>query len=102
MTELSIKVNIAGRIYPLTINDHEEEGIRKAAKLLNERVKEHENNFAVRDKQDLLAMCALQFANESESALNLTRTQASSLVDQLNEIDQTLAGMLTKESSGRK
>lgn len=31
MGELSIKIKIANRVYPLTVNAEEEEGIRKAA-----------------------------------------------------------------------
>ena len=65
MGEISIKVTIAGRVYPLTVKNEEEEGVRKATKLINERVKEYEDNFAVRDKQDLLAMIALQLASQN-------------------------------------
>ena len=43
----------------------EEEIIRRAAKLINDRVKEYQENYAVRDKQDLLAMIALHFAISS-------------------------------------
>ena len=35
MSQLSIKVNIAGRTYPLTIERSEEEMIRKAADNIN-------------------------------------------------------------------
>jgi cell division protein ZapA len=59
---LSIKINIAGRTYPLTVLAREEENIRKAARLLNERMKSYEENFSVKDTQDLLAMCALEFS----------------------------------------
>ncbi|MBS3992255.1 MAG: cell division protein ZapA [Bacteroidetes bacterium] len=62
-----IKVTIADRVYPLTIsNPNEEEGLRKAAKKINELVAKFENNYAVGDKQDVLAMCALQFASLAE------------------------------------
>lgn len=64
MKDLSIKVNIAGRVYPLTVKQEEEENIRLAAKEINEMIKEYEQNYAVKDKQDLLAMCALQFASQ--------------------------------------
>ena len=64
MDNLSIKVNIGGRVYPLTIDPNEEESIRKAAESINNNVKELQNNYAVRDTQDLLAMTALQFATE--------------------------------------
>ncbi|MEO8086134.1 MAG: cell division protein ZapA, partial [Bacteroidota bacterium] len=32
---------------------------------INKRLKEFEDSYAVKDKQDLLAMCALQFATEA-------------------------------------
>jgi cell division protein ZapA len=59
-----IKVTIADRVYPLTIsNPEEEEGLRKAAKKINDLVSKFEHNYAVGDKQDVLAMCALQFSS---------------------------------------
>ena len=64
MKDLSIKVSIAGRIYPLTVQQSEEEGIRKAVKAIDEMVKDYEQNYAVKDKQDLLAMVALQYATK--------------------------------------
>ena len=60
MGEISIKINIADRVYPLKINSEDEENVRKAAKLVNDRLKEFQENYAVRDKQDLLSMCVLQ------------------------------------------
>jgi len=68
MGELSIKVSIANRVYPLTIKREEEESIRKAAKLLNESIENLESNYAVRDKQDLLAMAALEYASQALSS----------------------------------
>lgn len=61
---LKIKVTIAGRVYPINVNSvNEEEGMRKAAKKINDLVTKFEKNYAVSDKQDVLAMCALQFAS---------------------------------------
>ncbi|NEW78695.1 MAG: cell division protein ZapA [Gelidibacter sp.] len=69
---LKIKVTIAGRVYPINVkNENEEEGMRKAAKHINDLVTKFEKNYAVSDKQDVLAMCALQFASLIEiSAIN--------------------------------
>ncbi|MBC9798215.1 cell division protein ZapA [Sinomicrobium weinanense] len=64
--KLRIKLSIADRVYPLTIDPTQEEGLRKAAKKIEELVKQFEQNYAVRDKQDVLAMCALQFASQVE------------------------------------
>lgn len=64
--QLKIKLSIADRVYPLNINPSQEEGLRKATKKIEEAIKLFEQNYAVRDKQDVLAMCALQFATQAE------------------------------------
>lgn len=63
--KLKIKLSIADRVYPLTINPQQEEGLRKAAKEIEVMIKKFEQSYAVRDKQDVLAMCALQFASKT-------------------------------------
>ena len=76
MTKLKVNVVIAGRTYPLNVNSvEEEEGMRKAAKQINDLIAKFEENYAVADKQDVLAMCALQFASklEIESIIKLKR-----------------------------
>ena len=62
--KLKIKLSIADRVYPLTIDPAQEEGLRKATKEIEAMVKQFEQSYAVRDKQDVLAMCALQFASK--------------------------------------
>ena len=64
--KLKIKLSIANRVYPLTILPNQEEGLRKAAKKIEAMISQFEQNYSVRDKQDVLAMCALQFASQVE------------------------------------
>ena len=64
--KLKIKLSIANRVYPLTIEADQEEGLRKAAKNIDAMIKQFEQSYSVRDKQDVLAMCALQFASQVE------------------------------------
>ena len=64
--QLKIKLPIGNRVYPLTIDPSQEEGLRKAAKKIEAMVKQFEQSYSVRDKQDVLAMCALQFASQNE------------------------------------
>lgn len=64
--KLKIKLSIADRVYPLTIDPNQEEGLRKAAKNIEAMIKQFEQSYSVRDKQDVLAMCALQFASQIE------------------------------------
>ena len=73
---IRIKVALGGRTYPLTIPRHEEEQVRKAVAMIQATVTRFEERYAVGDKQDALAMCALQLANQVAS----TRRSASGKV----------------------
>lgn len=64
---ISIKVVIAGRTYPLTLSEGEEERISKAADDINKSIKILQENYAVKDMQDLLAMTALQIATKTSN-----------------------------------
>ena len=85
---LKIKVTIAGRVYPIRINnENEEEGMRKAANKINDLVAKFEKNYEVSDKQDVLAMCALQFASLIEiNAINNNEDieEATEKINKLN------------------
>jgi cell division protein ZapA (FtsZ GTPase activity inhibitor) len=76
---IRIKVAIGGRTYPLTIPRHEEEQVRKAVALLQTTVGRFEERYSVGDKQDALAMAALQMANQVAS---LQSAPAAALGDQ--------------------
>ena len=58
---LSIKVQIAERFYPLKIKRQDEEKIRKAARLINDKVLQYKQRYTDKDAQDFMAMSALQF-----------------------------------------
>ena len=62
--KIKIKVKIADRIYPLTIRPEQEEAIRLSVKKIDQMIKQLEQSYAVRDKQDVLAMCSLQYATK--------------------------------------
>jgi cell division protein ZapA len=62
MQQLKIKVTVANRVYPLTINRKDEEGVRKAVKTIEDRLKLYEAKYEARDTQDLLSMCLLEMA----------------------------------------
>ena len=94
MGELSIKVTIANRIYPLSIKREEEENVRKAAKLIDNKAKDYEENFSVKDKQDLLAMCALQFANQVVCQKSNSSSEDDKLNEKLIELDHFISDYL--------
>ncbi len=87
--KLKIKLSIADRVYPLTIYPDQEEGLRKAAKKIDAMIKQFEQSYAVRDKQDVLAMCALQFAAQVEQKAidkNDDMVNVESRLNALNEL----------------
>ena len=93
--KLSIKVNVADRYYPLKIERKDEEKIRKAARLINERVLQYKQRYLDKDVQDFLAMAALQFVTrviEMEDKLDVSPIQ-----QQLQDLNDELEAYL-KES----
>ena len=94
MAEISLKIVIAGRTYPLTVKQEDEQSVQYAAKMINEKVKEFEQNYSVRDKQDLLAMTAL---NLLAAQLN-TPKKSPELEKAINQLDLFVSDYLKKES----
>ena len=94
MGEISIKINIADRIYPLRVAVEEEEIIRLAAKLINDRIKEFQENYAVRNKQDLLSMCVLHYATGMIKAERKSGDDGQEIADRVSELDQLLEDFL--------
>ncbi|MBG6132676.1 cell division protein ZapA [Aquimarina sp. EL_43] len=88
--KLKIKLSIADRVYPLTINPDQEEGLRKAAKKIEAMIKQFEQSYAVRDKQDVLAMCALQFAAQVEQKTIDKDDDTVNVANRLNELNNLL------------
>lgn len=91
MAKLKVNVIIAGRTYPLSVNNtQEEQGMRKAAKNINNLISKFEQNYAVADKQDVLAMCALQFASKIEIASLKNNEDTTEALKKINELTNLL------------
>ena len=94
--KLKIKISIADRVYPLTVDMTQEEGLRSAAKKIDMMIKQFEENYAVRDKQDVLAMCALQFASQVEQKQIDNAIDGTDTIAKLTKINDLLAQHLEK------
>lgn len=94
--KLKIKISIADRVYPLTVDMSQEEGLRSASKKIDLMIKQFEENYAVRDKQDVLAMCALQFASQLEQKQIDSSTDNIEANERLKKINDLLASYLDK------
>ena len=88
--KLKIKISIADRVYPLTVDMSQEEGLRSASKKIDVMIKQFEENYAVRDKQDVLAMCALQFASQLEQKKVDNAIDGSESIERLTKINELL------------
>jgi cell division protein ZapA len=94
MSEKSIKVTIAGRIYPISVKPEEEEMVRAAAKNVDDSVKNLLENYAVKDKQDLLAMTALQLSTKL-AEVDTSAPKGSAIDDrEISEIEQLIDNLL--------
>mgnify|MGYP003623472036 CR=1 FL=1 len=59
--KLSIRINVAERLYPLRIAMQDEERLRRAARMINDKLSQYKQRYVERDVQDALAITALQF-----------------------------------------
>lgn len=89
--ELSIKVNIANRLYPLKVaNTEQEKLVRDAAKLINERLKGLNEHFSVKDYQDMLSMAALEFATQLLECQLQSKTVEQQTITKFTELSELL------------
>ena len=84
-----MRIIIAGREYPFKIdNEEDEERIRKAGRLINERLIQYKQRYSDRDVQDFLALEALRFAIKT---LELeTKASSTGQADKLKQLDEQL------------
>ena len=97
MSKLSLKVVVAGRTYPLTVSPGEEAKVAKAAEDINRAIKTLQDNYAVKDMQDLLAMTALQLATRSSqnpSTSSAEKADFSELESKLQALSDGLDKMV--------
>ncbi|MDD2491769.1 MAG: cell division protein ZapA [Bacteroidales bacterium] len=89
MSELqSIQISIADRYYPLKIALQDEEKIRSAVKIINEKVDLYRKRFTNRDIQDALSITLLQFVIRLIEAEQ--REESTHIVEEIQNISNLL------------
>jgi cell division protein ZapA len=86
MREVNIKVEIAGGIFPLKVDAADEQNIKEAVNLINNKIAEFERTYAVKDKKDVLTMVMLQLVSQLYK-------QASTAEKELSVLKQLFAGV---------
>ncbi len=97
MNELSITLRIADRPYKMKIDSKEEENLRKAAKLINDKMKAYATTYSYKDKQDLLAMVSLEYAAKFLDLESLHHIKNKKTIESLKNIDEKLKHSLNKD-----
>ncbi|HYH55988.1 MAG TPA: cell division protein ZapA [Anseongella sp.] len=98
MGEISIKINIGDRVYPLKVEMQEEEQIRKAAKNVNEHMRSLQQMYDVRDKQDLLSMSLLHYASAALKYDDKKIIEDNGLSEQLDVLHERLDTYLSDKN----
>lgn len=91
MEELSIKIKIADREYPMKVDAEDEERIRLAGKKINEKIKLYRDQFGIDDKQDLLAMVAFDSLYEKIQSEASSTSSGETAVDKINYLSRLIS-----------
>ena len=91
---IQITVLIGGRPYPLKIKSSDESVIRRVVRVINDTVNKYQLDYPNRDKQDCLALAALNFAGDLDK-LRQSAANDPELPEKLANLDQMLDEMLS-------
>jgi cell division protein ZapA len=94
MGELSIKIRISDREYPMRVDASEEEQIRAAGKLINEKLKNFREQFGIDDKQDLLSMAVIDTVMDTLKSSQRITEKDIILQHRIEHIDRILSEAL--------
>ncbi|MGN1214531.1 MAG: cell division protein ZapA [Bacteroidaceae bacterium] len=83
--KFTIQLNIANKLYPITVDRESEEVYRKAAKLIQQKLDRYTSSFYAEDKQDYNAMVMLDLAVSLVSEQNID-DRLQQLVNKLDMI----------------
>ena len=92
----SVEVQIGKRSYPIEVeNEGEEQKVKISAQMINDNINKLKGNYVVTDYVDLLAMTALELANNSENSEKPENSALNKLMDsELEEISNKLDQVL--------
>ncbi len=90
MSEVNIKVEIAGSIFPLKVNAVDEQNIQEAVNLINTKIVEFEKTYAIKDKKDVLTMVMLQLVSQLYKQANTAEKELSNLKQLFAGVEEML------------
>lgn len=94
MDTLSIKIKIGDREYPMKVNVEDEAKIRRAGKLINDKLKRYREEFGLDDRQDLLAMVAFDCMVETMELNEISSEDSENVKSTIKQINDQLTSIL--------
>jgi cell division protein ZapA len=94
MKELSIKIKIADREYPMKVIPEDEECIRKAGRIINEKIKHYAQQFGIDDKQDLLAMVAFDILADKSQKEEIEEINDDTVTERISGLNNMVSRAL--------
>lgn len=91
MEELSIKIKIGDREYPMKVKRADEERIRIAGKLINEKLRSYREQFGIEDKQDLLAMVAFDCLIDKMAVEETQKGIDQTVFEKVNQLNNLIS-----------
>lgn len=88
---ITLNVWIGGRSYRIRVKPEEEESVRKAVKIANDRIAELRNSYAGKDDQDFIAMCLLMYAADTATeSSNNNPLVVQDITKMISRIDEAI------------
>ena len=94
MDHLSIKIRLADRDYPMKVKSDDEEKVRNAGKLINEKLRSYREQFGIDDKQDLLAMVAFDSVVDKLETEKQEKEADDSVIQKINHLNHLVSQSL--------
>ena len=96
--EISVKVLIADREYPLKMEANEVDQVKEAEEEIQQKIKALKANYQVKEKQDLLAMCLLQLLVEKNLMLKGETANSDDFYSKIEDLESFVSGYLKSDS----
>jgi len=94
---LSIKIKISDREYPMQVDANVESLLRRAGKILNERIQKYRTQFQIEDRQDLLSMVAFDCMVDLLNTENKQEILEKNISEKLDKWDSIITKSLNIE-----
>lgn len=90
MSDVNIKVEIAGSSFPLKVDLEDEQNIKEAVDLINNKIAEFEKKYAIKDKKDVLSMVMLQLVAQYYKQANTAEKELGHLKLLFTDVEEML------------